>query len=563
MANLQDPNSFYMQNMASAPPDMQASALDQMKLLKLAEALRAQAISPIDSSQIVHTGGGQWAAPDQIVPVGIGQGLTKLGQGWLAGSMEKDAQQKQLDLANQLRNMRATETNDLMRAANGVPSQDLPEGFMPKPDAPVMPDLSFDTSKTPDYANMLPAREATPKATPQELAAMLTQSSFPDRQKFGEEQLMAGVFPKQTEPFSLSEGGARFDAQGKLIAQNPKAPPILPQTDVQKLIDARDKLPEGSPDRVILDAAIKKATYIAPEKPPASFKIGELRDYQNNGKKITEEYTDNGWVQKGSGPAWSPNSIIIADRRLAADKSTQFSDAERVSAGAQVAAGQPLSQVMPGYGKSAVADRKAVRQEAINQIKAQTGMSDIDAGGELAARSIGFSADKSSTNQLTKMEGATIPIVKQLHYNVDKATDILKNIGDRDISPVINAVADGAKVWSGDPRFASLFFHMQGAAIEAAKLRSGGQASVAQLNVSAMEEAKKWADMHMTPATWADVSQAMKAEGDEKLKYYKEAADYVKRRGGGSTESPAKPPMPEKTINGVTYVHDGNGWKRK
>ena len=230
-----------------------------------------------------------------------------------------------------------------------------------------------------------------------------------------------------------------------------------------------------------------------------------------------------------------------------------------VSGGAQVASGQPINQVVPGYGAAAAANKAAVRQEAINQIKAANpGMTDQQAGAELAARTIGFKADTMSVGQLVKMEGATKPIVQQLNYNVDETTRLLKKFQGRDISPVINAVADQVKIWTGDPDFAPLWFHMNGAAIEAAKLRSGGQASVAQLSVEAMKEAKSWADAHMTPETWDKIGSAMKGEGEAKLRMYQDTADEMKRRGGGSTggKSPTALPQSKEAVGETKMYRD-------
>jgi hypothetical protein len=44
------------------------------------------------------------------------------------------------------------------------------------------------------------------------------------------------------------------------------------------------------------------------EKPQyeAGFKEGSIRDYQQGGKKITEEFTGGKWVPKAEGPAWKP-----------------------------------------------------------------------------------------------------------------------------------------------------------------------------------------------------------------------------------------------------------------
>lgn len=186
--------------------------------------------------------------------------------------------------------------------------------------------------------------------------------------------------------------------------------------------------------------------------------------------------------------------------------------------------GAPLNQVVPGYGKGASAQRAQVRDAAIAEIKKNNpNMTDIQAGQELARRQVEYTAGKASTTQLTKMLGATRQANEQLDFNVDKTTEEMKKLGSSDISPVVNAIARGEEKWTGDPAYAGLFFYMHASAVESARILSGGQASAAQLHQGAMEEAKQWANINMTPATWHEVSGAMKAEGDNRLKTYQDA----------------------------------------
>lgn len=216
--------------------------------------------------------------------------------------------------------------------------------------------------------------------------------------------------------------------------------------------------------------------------------------------------------------------------------------AQRKATAAMVAAGMPLSQAVPGMGTAAVQERSEARNDAIEQIKQETGMSDAQAGEELANRNIGFAAGKRSTSQLTTMLGATRQAVDQLDFNVKKVSDEMAKLPSSDLSPIINAIARGASKWTGDPAYSSLFFYMHAAAMESARILQGGQASIAQLHQGAADEARKWADANFTtPAAWNQgVAPAMHAEGSERIKTY-ERAIAAARVG---QQNPAAPPSP-------------------
>ena len=219
---------------------------------------------------------------------------------------------------------------------------------------------------------------------------------------------------------------------------------------------------------------------------------------------------------------------------------------ERQSAAAQVAMGMPLNQVVPGYGKQAAAKREQARTDAIHQIIQQhPGMKPDEAGRYLANKTIEFLAGRSSVTQLTKMAGGTKQGIEQLDYNIDKATEEMKKLSSSNISPVLNAIARGQEKWTGDPAYSSLFFYLGGAAVEAARLRSGGQASAAQLHQGAAEEAEQWANINMTPKSWASVAAAMKNEGRYKLKTYQDAIDYQESGAPNFEPNPAWPAAPQ------------------
>jgi len=220
---------------------------------------------------------------------------------------------------------------------------------------------------------------------------------------------------------------------------------------------------------------------------------------------------------------------------------------------AQVATGQPLNQVVAGYGKDVAAKRVQAHDDAIKQIMKDEGMSAPEAGRELARRSVDFLAGKSSVTQLTKMQGATRQAVQQLDFNVDKVTSEMAKLKGSDISPVINALVRGEEKWTGEPAYSSLFYYMNAAATESARLLSGGQASAAQLHQGAMEEAMKWANINMTPASWGAVAKSMKDEGNFRLKTYGDAIEASEPGGGRKTDAAKSGPKKGDVEDGFRF----------
>jgi hypothetical protein len=226
---------------------------------------------------------------------------------------------------------------------------------------------------------------------------------------------------------------------------------------------------------------------------------------------------------------------------------------ERESASAQAAVGEPLNQIIPGYGPSAVAARRDVRQAAVELVMKQTGKDAVDAGVELANRGIEYASGKKSEMQLTTMLGATDQAVKQLDFNLTEAKKDMAKLPSTDLSPILNAIARGEEKWTGAPAYGQLFFHIHAAALESARILSGGQASIAQLQEGAREEAQKMLNENMTPATFDAVAKSILEEGEFKVRSYEESIQRQReRRGGGAgAPSPARnsggppPPPPE------------------
>ena len=191
MPNTYNPMQMQQMQYMNAPPDIQAGASQIFQQQKLAELLRQQAMEPIKADEYSKTGSGQWAAPPQIVKVGIGQGLAKLAQAGLGGYMENKANQDNLDLANQLRDRKQSTMGQITDAMSGTPAQagqttdaigDQPSGAVYTDDQTAVPAADQQGYKT-------LATPATPPADRKTLAKLLMNSEFPDLQKMGETQL--------------------------------------------------------------------------------------------------------------------------------------------------------------------------------------------------------------------------------------------------------------------------------------------------------------------------------------------------------------------------------------
>lgn len=207
--------------------------------------------------------------------------------------------------------------------------------------------------------------------------------------------------------------------------------------------------------------------------------------------------------------------------------------------------GMPLNQIFPGYGKAVSAQRAEAKTQAIQEIANEMHLPLEAAGAEWARRTVEYSAGKVSTGQLTKMLGATRQASAQLDFNIKKVSEEMAKLKSSNISPVINAIARGEEKWAGDPAYSGLFYFMNAAATESARLLSGGQASAAQLHQGAAEEAKQWANVNMTPASWAEVAESMQQEGRERLKTYEDAIaagqSNFSDAGGGPGANPGGP----------------------
>ena len=248
----------------------------------------------------------------------------------------------------------------------------------------------------------------------------------------------------------------------------------------------------------------------------------------------------------------SPTKTMVS--LTAPSSKTEFDENTLRSEVAQYNAGMPLSQIVKGWGKEATTHMNAIKEMGMKLAKDQ-GETPEQYGQRVANAQVDFAAGKKSVSQLNTMLGATRQAISQLDFNIDKTSELLqKNKGLSDVSPVINAIARGYDRWTGDPKYAQLFYYMHATAMESARLLQSGQGSVAQLHQGAAEEAKKWADAGWTtPKQFLEgVGPAMKTEGRFRIKSYEDAIE--KQRVGGGMSAQQMAPIPSGIPSGSRKI---------
>lgn len=205
--------------------------------------------------------------------------------------------------------------------------------------------------------------------------------------------------------------------------------------------------------------------------------------------------------------------------------------------------GAPPTAVVRGFGRQTMGQWQRYVDAATGRIAQENHMTLAEAGAELARRQSDYLATRTSDRQLTTMLGATRPALAQLEFNIQQASDILKTIPSTDLSPILNSIARGEERWTGDPQYSSLHFFLSGVAMEAARLMSGGQASIAQLHEGARLEAQRWVDINMTPASFmapTGVGASMIREGHNRIANFEDAI-IIQRKGSKDFIQPTRP----------------------
>lgn len=246
MPNIPDINKMQMMGYMNAPPDIQAGASEIFRQQQLADLLRKQAIEPIKADEYSKTGSGQWAAPPQIVPVGIGQGLAKMGTALVGGYMDKKASEDSLALANKLREAKKAHYSELF-GSEAVPGQTTAPiggqeaGTLYTDDYTAVPATDQQGYKTLDTP-------ATPGLQGKDLARALAKSWMPEFEKAGLHMMTNPPKPEQT---IVPKGGTVLGPDGKPIFVSPEKVEYESMSNEEKLVRSTllaQGFKEGTPE---------------------------------------------------------------------------------------------------------------------------------------------------------------------------------------------------------------------------------------------------------------------------------------------------------------------------
>lgn len=415
------------------------------------------------------------------------------------------------------------------------------------PTQPLMPNVQPMGAGNPQLAQRAAAGAYNGPAAP------LMQGPQADQLK----ALLGNLSPQTAMPFLASLLQNQITPKPPIVTH--EGDTLISPTTLKPLYTAppkgltpNEKVAQTENDYKSLDSgsdAIAKA--MAPSDPSLGFRAPGLSWEQRKGVQTDEQLKKD---------QESPDAKVALAGREAqaradvANAPIKTSENDRAANAARVAAGEPMTQIFPGYRGNVMAQREQARSDAIDKILSENpGMSAGDAGTELANRTIAFQSGKKSSGQLTQMLGATKQAVGQLDFNIKKTKEEMGKLGSSDLSPIINAIARGEEKWTGNPAYSSLFYYMHATAVESARILSGGQSSAAQLHQGAMEEANKWANVNMTPASFDAVADAMTAEGANRVQTYNDALRSQRVGGPGAQAKPDAATHPSNIPPGSLY----------
>lgn len=245
--------------------DWNVEAANIERRRKFAEALRGQAMQPLETNQM---------AGGYVVPVSPLQGLSKLAQAYVASKYERGAEKDATDLA--ARKSKALQ-DALSGAFSNVPAQ-------PEQRGPFLEGLSR------------PAQAERPKTMTEVAQALLGNQ---DTMGLGGKLLIEDIVNrnKTAEPFTLSENQVRYGPDGRLIAKGPE------KTDLDALVimgqdgkaminpialEAKRRIAEAGRQPAAPNP-ITPVTIQDPDNPNATIVIdGRTREVLGKGPKLTE-----------------------------------------------------------------------------------------------------------------------------------------------------------------------------------------------------------------------------------------------------------------------------------
>jgi hypothetical protein len=188
------------------------------------------------------------------------------------------------------------------------------------------------------------------------------------------------------------------------------------------------------------------------QRQTAAFKLSDAIEKENE-KKAAAELAEKNRRDDAKTRAQERADLAKLMVGLKRSEDPGMNADELQSAGSQIAAGQPVNQVIPGYGKNAAGMREMARQEAIRQIITEDPkLTGIEAGKVLAQRNIDYATGKSGKMQIARTLGATEANITAASTEAKKLITITKTIANRmDMSnyPSINSVENAMSKGTG------------------------------------------------------------------------------------------------------------------
>jgi hypothetical protein len=564
----------------NAPPDIQAGASQLFQQQKLAELLRQQASTPIQADEYTKSGSGQWAAPPQIVKVGLGQGLAKLAEGGLGAYVQNNANDQQVALAQKLRDARDKEFSDYQNAGQATPAQpmgpptdDGKYGVQPGKEADPMAQAlrgvqSFDPMLQKigvhQFTNILDQNNTMALMDRINNAEKLAQSAAqPDAQPA---QSVATVYP----PISTSDANPTPLSPTASIAA-PNGPPTQEQRQLIAAELAKTGDMQGA-NAIMATSAKQTSAQLTPLEMYAK-QVGHTlagaqamatsgdKNLMPLGKQLVAGYQqammETSLKQPDRQQLATQSQNAASDRQdkaiAAADNRQQNSFAQKMEnaqlspdAIENAAENYRITGQLPAMGMGGLAEKAKILNRAAEQAK--------ENGTTPEALSLGMMAGKANTaalTQVTKQEQMIGSFEKNANANADLALSLGKSV-DRTGVPIITRwVQAGQKAIAGDTDVSKFHAATETFINEYAKIMSGSMGNTA-VSDAARTHAHSMLSTAMTQDQYEGVINTLKKEMGNRMNGFAAQKQELLNSMKKFPQAPVAPPPPAPTgVNGI------------
>jgi hypothetical protein len=234
------------------PPELVADQNAIERQQKIAEAMLSQGMSPLGAGRMV---GNTFVAPN------FTEGLAKLVQAYVGKQGTRSADAKRADIGSRYQQMYADEVAKL---------QQLRQGSTPRPQQMSADDLAMIADQGGESA---PTVQDVKPASRRQITDAMLASRLPQFRQAGMSRMGAefGQELRDEQPFTLSAGGVRYGADGRVIA----SAPFKPETE-------------------------------------KSFRVGDTRQMRVGRSIVTQEYQADGtWKKIAEGDVDRPGSTVV------------------------------------------------------------------------------------------------------------------------------------------------------------------------------------------------------------------------------------------------------------